>query len=73
MLVGELGTAKSLCVGLLATAISGDRLTIQAAHLPRKIKSVRPELRPAYQSWSVNGSAGSAPLYQGMRRQNRPF
>ncbi len=25
------------------------------------------ELRPAYQSWSVNGSAGPAPLYQGMR------
>ena len=69
MLVGEPGTAKSLLSELLATAISGDAgLTIQGSN------QVWLELRPAYQSWSVNGSAGPCPALSGnARRQNRPF
>ena len=74
MLVGEPGTAKSLLSELLATAISGDaRLTIQGGASTTEA-IILLELRPAYQSWSVNGSAGSCPALPGnARRQNRPF
>ena len=74
MLVGEPGTAKSLLSELLATAISGDAgLTIQGGASTTE-NQVWLELRPAYQSWSVNGSAGPCPALSGnARRQNRPF
>lgn len=72
MLVGEPGTAKSLLSELLATAISGDAgLTIQGGASTTEDQM---ELRPAYQPWSVNGSAGPCPALPGnARRQNRPF
>ena len=74
MLVGEPGTAKSLLSELLATAISGDAgLTIQGGASTTE-DQIWLELRPAYQSWSVNGSAGPCPALPGnARRQNRPF
>ncbi len=67
MLVGEPGTAKSLLSELLATAISGDAgLTIQWRRIYyRRSNQVRLELRPAYQSWSINGSAGPCPALPG--------
>ena len=76
MLVGEPGTAKSLLSELLATAISGDAgLTIQGGRIyHRRSNQVRLELRSAYQSWPINGSAGPCPALPGnARRQNRPF